>query len=251
MVRIEPSLKRKVNEFVKRHGLTYEVHQGIDQVTTDVEEQSTFREEDIPEEYREMEIPGLNMTYSELRKAVDEYGNWLEAVNDLVEDTKLDIKTLTNQFENLTGEAKKQVAYELQNQEDALEDYEDERAEVRAKHQLLTRKLTRAERDIRRDMRERNLVEWDQYDSAEAREQARKDEKERQKEMQGVRAVRRDLSRETTTEKPDMSNVKEIGGEDVAEEVARTINEDIKADNPWGAEEDEEKHDSDRHTGMR
>lgn len=240
MVKIEDDLRRKVERLVAAaHGEIAQPASG--------EEENTLDESEIPDELIETQLPGFQMTYHEMKKAVGKYSEWLSEVNNLISEKEHEIRILTEEFEELTGEAREQVAYELQMANDDYENYQEERDEVRAKLQILRKKKAKAEREIRRNLREQvaEAVDWEKYDSQEARERDREKRVERQKQLQGVRAAKRDVDRETETERPDMSAVKEIAGEEKAKMIQDSITSDLEFNNEWLQDGKENNDDED------
>lgn len=236
MVKIEDNIKRKVERLVAAAR-----GEELPDDETVIRTESQFDKDSVPEELLTEALAGFQMTYEEMEQAVDDYRDWLSELNKRIRDKRSKIEVLTREFESLDGEAREEVAFDLQLANDDYEELQDERDEVRAKYQILRRKKAKAARKIRRRMREaeQDTVDWQEYNSEEARKRQREDRVRRQRQKQGVRAAQSDLERGTDTEKPDMSAVREIAGDDKAQQVQQSINENINLENGWLDEESE------------
>ncbi|WP_436907768.1 hypothetical protein [Halosimplex marinum] len=236
MVKIEDNIRRKVERLVAAAR-----DEDLPDDETVLRTESQFDKDSVPEELLTETLAGFQMTYEEMEQAVDDYRDWLSELNKRIRDKRSKIEVLTREFEGLDGEAREELAFDLQLANDDYEELQDERDEVRAKYQILRRKKAKAARKIRRRMREaeQDTVDWQEYNSEEARKRQREDRVRRQRQKQGVRAARSDLEQGTDTEKPDMSAVREIAGDDKAQQVQQSINQNINLENGWLDEESE------------
>jgi len=236
MVKIEDNIRRKVARiYAAARGEELPDEETVHRI------ESQFDKDSVPEELLTEALAGFQMTYEEMEQAVGDYREWLSELNKRVRDKRSEIEVLSREFESLDGEAREEVAFDLQLANDDYEELQDERDEVRAKYQILRRKKAKAAKKIRRRMREdqQDTVDWEEYNSEEARKRKREDRMRRQRQKQGVRAARDDLERGTDTEKPDMSAVREIVGDDKAKQVQQSINENINFVNSYLDEESE------------
>lgn len=246
MVEVDEELKKKVQRL-------YAAARG--ESLPDDEEvlrtESRFDKEAVPNSLLTENLPGFQMSYEELDKAVEDYDRWLSELNSDIRKTGSKIKTLATEFDEISDrefdpvavDEEDEVAFALQLANEEYEELQDERDEVRAKYQILRRKKAKASRKIRRQMREekQDNVDWEEYNSQEARGRQREDRMRRQRQKQGVRAARNDLERGSDTEKPDMSAVRDIVGEDKAQQVQESINKEIEVENEWLNENNDEE----------
>lgn len=238
MVRIEENLWLKIERLFATTDLEeLPSDEKVDQI------ESQFDMSAVPENLLEQQLSGFQMTYNEMEGAVQDYREWLHEMNKKAREKRSEIEVLTREFEHLDGEASEEVAFDLQLANDDYEELQDERDEVRAKFQILRRKKAKAARKIRRMMREEenDAVDWEDYNSEKARKQQREERMRRQRQKQGVRAARDDLERDTDTETPDMSAVREIAGDDKAEKIQNSIAENIEVENDWLQDESDQK----------
>lgn len=197
--------------------------------------------ERVEEESEEEDRYGaFQLTTTELEEVVKHYRDWLDDVRAEIRASEAEIESLNEYRKELESsgyeEEARDVAFDMQQELDRLNNLRDERDEVEAKLQNHKRDLNHANRDQRRKERQaQEPVDYaDDYDRTAYEDRRREQKKKEQKQQQNVRHHRHQQRKVNNAEQADMSDAMEIIGEDDAKELEKVMNDDFAdPDNDW------------------